>query len=59
MSWFSDTPDYYPRFGYERASPHGIRLSIEVPDEALMALSLDPQRALPAGTVRYAKPFDI
>lgn len=52
-------PGYYPRFGFERASVHGIRLSIEVPDEALMALSLVPERALPAGTVHYAKPFGI
>lgn len=50
---------YYPRFGFERASAHGIGLSIEVPDEALMALSLDPDRALPAGTVHYADPFGI
>ncbi|MCE0762613.1 N-acetyltransferase [Pseudonocardia kujensis] len=51
-------PDYYPRFGFGRASAHGIRLSAEVPDEALMALSLtdDP---LPAGVVRYATPFGI
>jgi putative acetyltransferase len=52
-------PDYYPRFGFRRASLAGIRLSIEVPDEALMALSLDPERALPRGTVRYAAPFGI
>lgn len=52
-------PGYYPRFGFERASAHGIGLSLEVPDEALMALSLDPDRALPAGTVRYAEPFGI
>jgi putative acetyltransferase len=50
---------YYPRFGFERASAHGIRLSIEVPDDALMALCLDPDRALPAGTVHYAGPFGI
>ncbi|MFF0991425.1 GNAT family N-acetyltransferase [Kocuria nitroreducens] len=52
-------PGYYPRFGFERASAHGIGLSIEVPDEALMALSLDPDRSLPAGIVRYAEPFGI
>lgn len=52
-------PGYYPRFGFERASTHGIGLSIEVPDEALMALCLDPDRALPAGTVRYTEPFGI
>lgn len=52
-------PGYYPRFGFERASAHGIGVSLEVPDEALMALSLDPDRALPAGIVRYAEPFGI
>ncbi|MER7573625.1 N-acetyltransferase [Streptomyces sp. NPDC126514] len=51
-------PGYYPRFGFERASAHGIRVPFDVPDEALMALSLttDP---LPTGTIRYAKPFGI
>ncbi|WP_114853942.1 GNAT family N-acetyltransferase [Brachybacterium sp. YJGR34] len=52
-------PEYYPRFGFDRASAHGISLSIEVPDEALMALSLDPARPLPSGVVRYAAPFGI
>ncbi|MET9256379.1 N-acetyltransferase [Streptomyces sp. NPDC003717] len=52
-------PAYYPRFGFARASVHGIRLSIEVPDDAVMALTLDPGRPLPAGTVRYAVPFGI
>ncbi|WP_436498042.1 GNAT family N-acetyltransferase [Actinokineospora sp. HUAS TT18] len=51
-------PTYYPRFGFTRASEHRIKLSIEVPDDALMALALadDP---LPSGTVRYATPFGI
>lgn len=52
-------PDYYPRFGFRRASLSGIRLSVDVPDEALMAMSLDPERSLPSGTVRYAAPFGI
>jgi putative acetyltransferase len=51
-------PEYYPRFGFERASAAGIRLSIEVPDEALMVLSLRG-RALPPGLVRYAAAFGI
>ncbi len=51
-------PTYYPRFGFGRASAHGIRLSIEVPDEALMAMSLD-DGPLPGGQVRYAAPFGI
>lgn len=52
-------PEYYPRFGFTRASAAGISLSIQVPDEALMAMSLDPARALPSGRVRYAPPFGI
>ncbi|MDT0614965.1 GNAT family N-acetyltransferase [Streptomyces lancefieldiae] len=52
-------PDYYPRFGFTRASAHGIGLTIDVPDEALMALTLDAGHPLPAGTVRYAAPFGI
>ncbi|MFE0207243.1 GNAT family N-acetyltransferase [Streptomyces sp. NPDC058985] len=52
-------PEYYPRFGFTRASAHGIGLSIDVPDEALMALTLDAAHPLPAGTVRYAAPFGI
>ncbi|MEV6431077.1 N-acetyltransferase [Nocardia sp. NPDC051463] len=52
-------PAYYPRFGFTRASEHGIGLSIDVPDEALMALTLDETRPLPRGTVRYAAPFGI
>ncbi|MBW3085898.1 hypothetical protein KEM60_02109 [Austwickia sp. TVS 96-490-7B] len=52
-------PEYYPRFGFERASRHGIRLSVEVPDDALLALSLGRTKPLPAGTVRYAAPFGI
>ena len=52
-------PTYYPRFGFTRASAHGIGLTIEVPDEALMALALDPEHPLPAGIIRYAAPFGI
>ncbi|KOX13373.1 GNAT family N-acetyltransferase [Nocardiopsis sp. NRRL B-16309] len=52
-------PPYYPRFGFSRASAHGIRVGFEVPDEALMALALDPAHPLPSGTVRYAPPFGV
>jgi len=52
-------PTYYPRFGFTRASAHGISLTIDVPDEALMALALDAGHPLPSGTVRYAAPFGI
>ncbi|MEU5099932.1 N-acetyltransferase [Streptomyces sp. NPDC020996] len=52
-------PAYYPRFGFSRASLHGIGVTIDVPDEALMALTLDAAHPLPGGTVRYAAPFGI
>ncbi|MGW1998229.1 GNAT family N-acetyltransferase [Embleya sp. NPDC001921] len=52
-------PTYYPRFGFTRASTHGIGLTIEVPDDALMALAFDADHPLPSGTVHYAAPFGI
>ncbi|MBP0460532.1 GNAT family N-acetyltransferase [Streptomyces montanisoli] len=52
-------PAYYPRFGFTRASQHGIGLSIDVPDEAVMALTLDAGHPLPSGAVHYAAPFGI
>ncbi|WP_446039129.1 GNAT family N-acetyltransferase [Streptomyces sp. SID1121] len=52
-------PTYYPRFGFTRASEYGIGISIDVPDEAMMALTLDVGHPLPGGTVHYAAPFGI
>jgi len=34
-------PEYYPRFGFERASLRGIRCKWEAPDEAFMILVID------------------
>lgn len=42
-------PDYYPRAGFERASPHGIFCGFEVPDEAYMV------KELKAGTLEHYK----
>ncbi|KAB8191191.1 GNAT family N-acetyltransferase [Nonomuraea phyllanthi] len=50
-------PRYYPRFGFVRASSYGIRAPFDVPDEAMMALPLDPSRPVPAGTITYPPPF--
>jgi putative acetyltransferase len=33
-------PEYYPRFGFEKASKWGIRPPFEAPDEAFMAIEL-------------------
>lgn len=52
-------PEYYPRFGFGRASEHGIDTTLAVPDEALMALTLEPAHRLPPGTIRYAAPFGV
>ena len=52
-------PGYYPRFGFTRAAGYGISVSIGVPEESLMALSLDESRTPPGGLVRYAAPFGI
>jgi putative acetyltransferase len=52
-------PGYYPRFGFERASVHGIACQWEVPDEAFMVRILDPAAmAGAAGIARYRPEFD-
>ncbi|OFW62022.1 MAG: hypothetical protein A2133_09260 [Actinobacteria bacterium RBG_16_64_13] len=51
-------PGYYPRFGFIPASRWGLRLDIEVPDEAFMALELSPGRlAGISGVVRFRPEF--
>ena len=51
--------EYYPRFGFTPASAVGIRASFDVPDEAMMALALDPDAETPRGTIAYPPPFDV
>ncbi len=53
-------PDYYPRFGFERASTHGLSCQWEgVPDEAFMVLVLDRGvMAGVSGVARYRAEFD-
>jgi len=52
-------PDYYPRFGFTLASGLGVRPPFEVPDEAMMALVLDPSRPVPSGTITYPPAFGV
>ncbi|MBR8744576.1 GNAT family N-acetyltransferase [Nocardiopsis sp. MG754419] len=52
-------PEYYPRFGFTPASGFGVHAPFEVPDEAMMALSLDPSRNTPRGTIRYPAAFGV
>jgi putative acetyltransferase len=51
--------DYYPRFGFTSASTFGIRASFDVPDQAVMALALDPDAETPNGVVEYPAPFGL
>lgn len=52
-------PKYYSRFGFTRASDVGIALAYEVPDEEVMAMTLDPLDPLPSGVVRFADGFGM
>jgi predicted N-acetyltransferase YhbS len=53
-------PTYYPRFGFKRASGWGIRATIEVPDDALLALELRKGGlAGVSGIVEWAPEFGI
>ncbi len=51
-------PEFYPRFGFKRASQFGIRWERDVPHEVFFALELAP-RALEgvSGVVRYSAEF--
>lgn len=53
--------DYYPRFGFRPASRLGIRAAFDVPDEALMVLTLqaDAEKNVAPGTVRYPAAFGV
>jgi putative acetyltransferase len=51
-------PAYYPRFGFERASPHGIHPpSPGIPDEAFMVKLLPNYDRRYRGRVRYPPAF--
>ena len=53
-------PEYYPRFGFERASRHGLSSQWDgMPDEAFMALILDAQAMSGVtGVARYREEFN-
>jgi putative acetyltransferase len=53
-------PEYYPRFGFERASAHGLASQWEgMPDASFMVLILNTQTmAGVSGVARYRKEFD-
>jgi putative acetyltransferase len=53
-------PEYYPRFGFERASAHGLASQWDgIPDDAFMVLVLDSRAVAGAsGVARYRPEFD-
>jgi predicted N-acetyltransferase YhbS len=51
--------EYYPRFGFTRASGYGIRPPFDVEDKYMMALALDPERPVPSGVIRYPAAFGV
>lgn len=53
-------PDYYPRFGFERASKYPLSCQWDnLPEEAFMVLILDEQRLDDVkGVVRYREEFN-
>jgi len=51
--------DYFPQFGFQKASQWNIKCSFDVPDEAFMAIQLIPgDLEDKSGTVIYPKEFD-
>ncbi len=52
-------PDYYPRFGYQKASLYEITAPFPVPDAAFLIKALTPKGLAGVhGKVRYAKAFE-
>jgi len=52
--------DYYPKFGFEKASKWNIKCSFEVPDEAFMAIELNNGAlAEKSGIAEFSKEFEI
>jgi putative acetyltransferase len=51
-------PEFYPRFGFQPAGAHGLTCEWEVPAEAFMVKSLNPEvSGSLAGLVRYRAEF--
>lgn len=51
-------PAYYPRFGFQPASRFALGCEYDVPDEAFMALEVEPGSLVgKAGTIRYHRAF--
>lgn len=51
--------EYYPRFGFSPASRFGITAPFDVPDEAFLALRLNPEQETPQGEIKYPPAFGV
>ena len=52
-------PQYYPRFGFTPAAPHGLASTYDVPDEVFMVQALQPDvLGKLSGTLVYHPCFD-
>lgn len=51
-------PDYYPKFGYVKASKFDIAAPFTVPDEAFMIKFFDEDKVKPKGTINYSDAFN-
>ena len=52
-------PEYYPKFGFDRASQWNIKVPFEVPDDAFLALELvEGELEGKSGTVEYPEEFN-
>ncbi|GLI29844.1 hypothetical protein BCONGLO52_06850 [Brachybacterium conglomeratum] len=58
-SWCWATPSTTPRFGFTPASGVGVTAPFDVPDEAFLALALDPERPTPRGQIAYPPAFGV
>ncbi len=53
-------PEYYPKFGYQKASDYGIKAPFPAPDETYMIKELVPNGLRGVnGTVKYLKAFNL
>nr|WP_285859195.1 N-acetyltransferase [Bhargavaea ginsengi] len=52
-------PEYYPRFGFRKASEWGIHPPFDIPEDVFMALELVEGALNPVrGIVKYSEPFN-
>jgi len=51
-------PEYYPKFGFEPASQHGMKSPFDVPDNVFMVKPLNNFNAAITGSVAYHEAFN-